>query len=131
MKRLPKVYVGISIGLILALALVFSGCAGKEIRSEKTTAAITVSGSGVPGKAMDVNGSGFISGEVIELVLNMEDVPIIVGKKGKTIQAGEDGTFVAKTNYPHKYVAIPGLWDLVATGDKGNVAVCKVEILKP
>lgn len=131
MKKLPKVYVGISIGLILALALAFSGCAGKDMHSGKTTPAIAVSGSGVPGKTMDVTGSGFISGEVIELVLNMEEVPIIVGRKGKAIQAEQDGTFAAKTNYPHKYVAIPGLWDLVATGDKGNVAVCKVKILKP
>jgi len=131
MKKLPKVYAGISIGLILALALAFSGCAGKDMRAGDTTPTIAVSGSGVPGKAMDVTGSGFIPGEVIELVLNMEDVPIIVGKKGVAIQAGQDGTFAAKTNYPHKYVAIPGLWDLVATGDKGTEAVCKVEILKP
>jgi hypothetical protein len=61
----------------------------------------------------------------------MESVPIIVGRKGKTIQAAQDGTFAAKTNYPHKYVAIPGSWELVATGDKGTEAACPVQILKP
>jgi len=131
MKTLPKFYMGILIGLILSLTLAFSGCALQAMQPEKTAPTIAVSGSGIPGKVMDVSGSGFIPGEVIELVLNMEDVPIIVGRKGKTIQAGQDGTFAAKTNYPHKFVAIPGLWDLVATGDKGNEAVCKVEIRKP
>lgn len=131
MKTLPKFYMGILIGLILSLTLAFSGCAQQAMQPEKTAPTIAVSGSGIPGKVMDVSGSGFIPGEVIELVLNMEDVPIIVGRKGKTIQAGQDGTFAAKTNYPHKFVAIPGLWDLVATGDKGNEAVCKVEIRKP
>ena len=131
MRRLLKIHVGISIALILTLALAFSGCAGKGVTPEKRSASIAVSGSGIPGKTMDVTGSGFASGEVIELVLNMEDVPIIVGRKGKVIQAGQDGTFTAKTNYPHKYVAIPGLWDLVATGDKGNEAICKVAIKTP
>jgi hypothetical protein len=131
MKRLLKIHVGISIALILTLALAFSGCAGKGIAPEKTSASIAVSGSGIPGKTLDVTGNGFTPGEVIELVLNMEDVPIIVGRKGKAIKAGQDGTFAAKTNYPHKYVAIPGLWDLVATGDKGSEAICKVEIKKP
>lgn len=120
---------GILFGLFLIIG--FSGCAGKQIQAKNNAPAIAVSGSGIAGKAMDVTGSGFAPGEVIELVLNMEDVPIIVGRKGIVIQAGQDGTFAAKTNYPHKYVAIPGLWDLVATGDKGNEAICKVEILKP
>jgi hypothetical protein len=131
MKRRPNTIVGILIGLILTAALGITGCTGTAMQSEKPGATIAVSGSGIPGKPMDVAGSGFLPGEIIELVLNMESVPIIVGRKGKTIQAGKDGTFAAKTNYPHKYVAIPGSWDLMATGDKGTEAVCKVQILKP
>jgi hypothetical protein len=80
---------------------------------------------------MKINGTGFIPGEVIELVLEMEDVPIIVGEKGKLIQVKEDGTFAAKTNYPHKLIAVPGSWDLVASGTKGSSARCKVVIKKP
>jgi len=131
MKKLLKIHIGIAIVLTLALTLAFSGCAGKGVASKKAAPAIATSGSGIPGKVMDVTGSGFTPGEVIELVLNMEDVPIIVGRKGKTIKAGQDGAFAAKTNYPHKFVAIQGSWDLVATGDKGNEAICKVEIKKP
>ncbi len=131
MKRRPQAAVGIILGLSLTLFLVFSGCAGRDIKAGAATPALTVSGSGVPGKVMDVSGTGFVPDEVIELVLNMEDVPIIVGKKGKVIKAGPDGAFKAKTNYPHKYVAIAGLWDLEATGDKGSFAVCKVKLQKP
>lgn len=92
---------------------------------------ISVVGDGIPGKALKINGNGFIPGEVIELVLEMEDIPIIVGKKGKVVKVKEDGTFTAKTNYPNKLVAIPGSWDLVAKGNKGSTAICKVEIKKP
>jgi hypothetical protein len=92
---------------------------------------ISVEGSKIPGKKLKITGSHFIPGEVIQLVLEMDAVPIIVGKKGKTIEVKENGTFTAETNYPHKLVAVPGAWDLFATGDKGSNASCKVEIKKP
>jgi hypothetical protein len=131
MKKKANTYIDILIGTILVATLALAGCAGTEKPSEKMAPTLSISGSGIPGKPFDVAGSGFVPGEVIELVLNMESVPIIVGKKGRTIQAGQDGTFAAKTNYPHKYVAIPGSWNLVAIGDKGTEAVCKVQIKKP
>lgn len=131
MKKQVNTCIGILISTILVATLALAGCAGTAAHSEKAAANLSVSGSGIPGKPLDVTGSGFVPGEVIELVLNMESVPIIVGKKGRTIQAGQDGTFAAKTNYPNKYVAIPGSWDLVATGDKGTEAFCKVQIKKP
>ena len=92
---------------------------------------ISVSGPGVAGKALKVAGVGFVPGEVVELVLDMDDVPIIVGKKGAAITAGDGGRFEAETNYPHKLVAIPGSWRLTATGDKGSEASCMVEIKQP
>jgi hypothetical protein len=92
---------------------------------------ITVEGSGIPGKALKISGSHFVPGEVLELVLEMDAVPIIVGKKGEPITVKENGTFTAETDYPHKLVAVPGAWDLFATGDKGSKASCKVEIKKP
>ena len=115
-------------GIIALSAFVFyvtpGYCAGSK-------AAISIVGNGIPGKVMKINGTGFLPGEVIELVLEMEDVPIIVGKKGKVIQVKADGTFTATTNYPHKFVAVPGSWDLIANGSKGTSARCKVEIKKP
>lgn len=115
-------------GIVALLAVVPCATAGSGTGSK---AAISVVGNGIPGKAMKINGTGFVPGEVIELVLEMEDVPIIVGKKGKVIKAKGDGTFAATTNYPHKFVAVPGSWDLIANGDKGTSASCKVEIKKP
>jgi len=115
-------------GIVALFAFVSLGTIGYGAGSN---AAISVVGDGIPGKAMKINGTGFLPDEVIELVLEMEDVPIIVGKKGETIKAKEDGTFTATTNYPHKFVAIPGFWDLTANGSKGTNARCKVEIKKP
>ncbi|MCK4793773.1 MAG: hypothetical protein KAV87_59140 [Desulfobacteraceae bacterium] len=111
--------------------LAFISCATTETSKKATGAAISIIGNGVPGKILKINGTGFIPGEVIELVLEMEDIPIIVGRKGKVVKVKEDGTFTAKTNYPNKLVAIPGSWDLVAKGNKGSTAICKVEIKKP
>lgn len=121
----------IAIGLSALFILVNISCSTTGQSKQSESPAISVSGSGNPGKVMEVNGKGFIPGEVIELVLEMEAVPIIVGQKGKTISVKDDGTFVAKSNYPHKFVAIPGSWDLTATGDKGSKATCKVEIKRP
>lgn len=116
------------VGIVALLA--FVSCATTEYGTG-SKATISVVGDGIPGKVMKINGAGFLPGEVIELVLEMEDVPIIVGKKGKAIKVKEDGTFTATTNYPHKFFAVPGSWDLIANGSKGTGARCKVEIKKP
>jgi hypothetical protein len=115
-------------GIVALSAFVSFATPGYGTGSKAT---ISVVGDGMPGKAMKINGAGFLPGELIELVLEMEDIPIIVGEKGKVIKVKEDGTFTAKTNYPHKFVAVPGSWDLVANGSKGTSARCKVEIKKP
>ena len=118
----------LAMGFCAVFILSLVACSTSGISKKQASPALSVTGNGVPGKVMEIKGKGFIPGEVIELVLEMEAVPIIVGKKGKTIEVKEDGTFEAVTNYPHKYVAIPGSWDLVATGDKGSKATCKVDI---
>jgi hypothetical protein len=116
------------IGIPVVVVLVSCATTGPGAGSK---AAISVVGDGTPGSDMKINGSGFIPGETIELTLEMEDVPIIVGKKGKVVTVKEDGTFAAATNYPHKFVAVPGSWDLIANGSKGSSASSKVVIKKP
>ncbi|MFC1876883.1 hypothetical protein ACFL2E_06390 [Thermodesulfobacteriota bacterium] len=92
---------------------------------------ISVNGSGIPGKSYEVIGNNFVPGEIIQLELVMDDLPILVGLKGKAIVVNDKGSFTGKTNYPHKLVAVPGMWDLTAAGDKGSEASCKIEIKKP
>jgi len=130
MKRMKNKHFAImAIGFIVSFTLIFVVCSTPGASQKSELPAVSISGNGVPGKVMGIDGTGFIPGEVIELVLEMEDVPIIVGRKGKIIKVKKDGTFSAKTNYPNKYVAIPGSWDLIATGDKGSTAKCKVQII--
>ncbi len=118
--------------LVIACSIVFAialfACSTTRSTMGKDEASISVTGSGIPGKKLEIEGEGFIPGESIELVLEMEAVPIIVGKKGRIIKVNEMGAFKAVTNYPNKYVAIPGSWDLIATGSKGSKAMCKVVI---
>jgi hypothetical protein len=112
--------------VVLGTFLAITSCS--TVKTEQITPRLEISGSGMPGKALEVMGSNFIPGERIELVLEMGDVPMIVGEKEKGIQVDEKGMFKAGTAYPHKSVALPGVWDLIATGDKGSTAQCKVEI---
>ena len=126
MKR--KILVGtIVVALSLFISMPFLPVAGARAGQPSLSA----TGPGVAGKALKVSGANFVPGEVVELVLDMDDVPIIVGKKGAAITAGTGGRFEAETNYPHKLVAIPGSWRLTATGDKGSEASCMVEIKQP
>jgi hypothetical protein len=109
------------------LSIVFI-CQAQVLAAEP---AISVKGSGIPGKAFEVTGSNFVPGEIIQLEIMMDGLPIIVGKKGKAIVVNDNGSFVGQTNYPHKLVAVPGIWELTAMGDKGSEASCTFEIKKP
>jgi hypothetical protein len=120
----------ISIAMIMILSLLsITLISQTQVWAAEPT--ISVNGSGIPGKAVDVTGKNFVPGEIIQLELIMDDLPIIVGKKGKAIVVNGNGSFTGKTNYPHKLVAVPGMWDLTAMGDKGSEASCKIEIKKP
>ena len=122
-----RIFWMIAIGLSLSVAVSFSPVS----QAVAAQPSIEATGPGIAGKVLKVTGSGFAPGEVVELVLDMDGVPIIVGKKGAAIAADAGGRFEAETNYPHKLVAVPGSWPLSATGDKGSEAVCQVEIKKP
>ena len=131
MRKKRKIFSIVTFCLSVIVMLAFVSCTNTETSKKVTKPTISVAGDGMPGKTFEINGTGFIPGEVVELLLEMEDIPIIVGRKGKAIKVKEDGTFTAKTNYPNKLVAIPGSWNLVARGNKGTSATCKVKINKP
>lgn len=131
MRKKRKIFSIVTFCLSVIVMLAFVSCTNTETSKKVTKPTISVAGDGMPGKTFEINGTGFIPGEVVELLLEMEDIPIIVGRKGKVIKVKEDGTFTAKTNYPNKLVAIPGSWNLVARGNKGTSATCEVKINKP
>ena len=126
-KQQKWLIIVIGMGVIFILFYNFA-CSTSTKTQRAISPSITVNGSGMPGKALEVRGEGFVPGETIELVLDMDSVPIIVGKKGKAIIVDEKGSFLAQTNYPHKLVAVAGSWDLIASGDRGSQASCKVKI---
>jgi hypothetical protein len=121
--------------LLLSALLVLAACSTVGTSKVSGAPSISAAGNGMPGGKLEVNGSGFVPGEIIELVLEMGDAPMIIGGvKGEEleeIKANEKGMFNTKTAYPHKSIALPGAWDLIATGNKGSTSKCKVEIKKP
>jgi len=70
-------------GIVALSAFISCATTGYDTGSKAT---ISVVGNGIPGKAMKITGAGFVPGEVIELVLEMEDVPKLLGKKERPLK---------------------------------------------
>jgi hypothetical protein len=112
---------------VLSLFLIFACAAMPAAVSAESAAQISAAGTGLPKADMVITGSGFKPGEIVELELDLNGLPILLGEKeDKPVAASDKGTFEIKTGNPDKSILVPGEWDLFATGDKGSKAQCKV-----
>lgn len=127
MNKLLKIkfpFAGLCIFLILLLLI---SCATMPAKESANVAGLSVTGSGLAGSAMKIEGSSFRPGEVVELELNMDGLVMQIGNaSGNPILASEKGTFKIESGYPTKQILVPGTWDLQATGDKGSTVQSKV-----
>ena len=127
MNKLLKIKFCIAGLCIFAGLLLLISCAAMPTKESANVARLSVTGSGLTGTAMNIEGSAFRSGEVVELELNMDGLVMQIGNaSGKPIVASEKGTFKIESGYPAKQIFVPGTWDLQATGDKGSTAQAKV-----
>ncbi|MBN2437216.1 MAG: hypothetical protein JXL20_01295 [Deltaproteobacteria bacterium] len=116
-------------GILIVLGLfLFSACSTMPVKESAGSAAqISVTGTGLPKADMLITGSGFKPGETIELELNINGLPMLIGEQAnKPVVASDKGTLQRKSAYPDKAVLVPGTWDLYANGNKGSKAQCKV-----
>ena len=120
--------------LCLCIGITFAGslisCTTTSAQKAAGSAAVSVAGDGLPKHKMTITGSCFKPGELIELELDLDGVPLIIGNKGKPIIASGAGDFKVTSLYPNKLMMIPGSWDMTASGDKGTVASTKVKMGK-
>ena len=107
--------------------LFFVACSMTHEKDSASAAKISSTGDGLPKSPMTIEGSGFKSGEVVELELTMDELPMMIGKtKAEPIIASNEGTFKVTSSYPDKAILVPGMWDLRASGSMGSTAACKV-----
>jgi hypothetical protein len=115
------------IWIVLSLFLFFPCSTTLAKSSSEIAAEISVTGTGLPKADMLITGAGFKPGEAVELELDLNGLPILLGEQeNKPVVASEKGTLQIKTSYPDKTILVPGTWDLYATGNKGSKARCKV-----
>ncbi len=115
--KLKKI-IAIIIGIILLPALVLA-------------ASITITpDSGKPKTAIVIEGKGFKPGEKIDVLLKLSEYEIIgLGtRKVDKIIADKTGTFKVKSAIPK--MAKPGVYKVVAIGDKGSYAESKIKVTK-
>jgi hypothetical protein len=114
----PKKIVGIIIGVILFPALVWA-------------ASITINpDSGKPKTPIVIEGKGFKPGERVDVLLKLSDFEIIgLGtRKVDKIVADQSGAFKVKSAIPK--MAKPGIYKVIATGDKGSYAESQIKVVK-
>ena len=128
--------------LVLVMGLLFSsccvGCGVKEspevAKGEANVVTLCVVPiAGVPKEPITIYGSGFAPGEVIRLELKTEGFTWNLAAKGAmgSHQANEWGAFVFKNTFPrHQGSLAPGVYTLVAYGDKGSIATSPYMILE-
>ena len=73
-------------------------------------------------------GAGFKSGEGIEILMVLDDVPTDLGRKPMIKKADDSGAFTFKGNIPR--TAPPGKHTIEAVGDQGTVAEATLEVIK-
>jgi len=82
--------------------------------------------SGLPQDKITILGSGFIPGEVIEVIMVVDGVPTELGEKPMVKKANEMGAFLVASNVP--LLAAPGVYVIRAEGEKGTVAIAPLEV---
>jgi hypothetical protein len=118
--------------LTIALAIIISmtalGCAAMQEKSPaKPAASLVVNpNSGLPKAKIEILGSGFNPGEVVEVTMVVDGVPTELGGAPMVKKANEQGAFKFTSNIPG--MAQPGVYTITAEGDKGTVAVAPLTV---
>ncbi len=110
------------------LPLMALACATTQEKAGSGPAAtlIVTPNSGFPQDKITILGSGFIPGEVIEVIIVVDGVPTDLGGKPMVKKANEMGAFKTTSNIPR--MAKPGVYTIKAEGDKGTMAVAPLDV---
>ena len=112
--------------LLLSLSLLACATAPEGPRGGPAANLVVTPSSGLPNDKITILGSGFIPGEVIEVIIVVDEVPTELGEKPMVKKANEMGAFGTDSNIPR--LATPGVYAIKAEGDKGTVAAAPLEV---
>ncbi len=112
--------------LLLSMSLLACAAIQQAPRGMPAANLVVTPSSGLPQDKITILGSGFIPGEVIEVIMVVDGVPTELGEKPMVKKANEMGAFLTVSNVPR--MAAPGVYTLKAEGDKGTVAVAPLEV---
>lgn len=112
----------------ILLSMTTLGCAtmGEKSPSRPAASLVVSPSSGQPQAKIAILGSGFIPGETIEVLMEVEGVPTELGEQPMIKKANEQGAFQTASNIPR--MAQPGVYTIKAMGDKGTVAVAPLAV---
>jgi hypothetical protein len=116
------------ISLCCLLILSLFACVPKAPRERAATLTIQPA-SAKAATAIIINGTQFLPGEEVEIIMTVGDVYHSLGT-GKTdvVVADKNGAFEVSSGIPVK--TAPGTYKIEATGNKGSVGVFNITVLK-
>ena len=128
---ISKLFLVFVIGILLFPCFVGCSAGSPEVTATPTLCVVPIGGE--QKEAVTIYGSGFAPGEIIRLELKNEGFTWQLAPK-ETMgvnTANEWGAFKFKDKFPAvKETVKPGVYTLVAYGDKGSVATSPYELLK-
>ena len=109
-----------------------AGAAGEPGTPASTACIVITPASGKAATTIAISGAGFVPGETVDLVLNIEGIDNILGTRGleggaTTLVANEYGAFSVISRIPR--VNPPaGTYAMEARGNKGTIAFSPIEV---
>jgi predicted ATP-grasp superfamily ATP-dependent carboligase len=101
----------------------------KETPKERPATVIVSPASGKASTVIVIQGSQFLPGEEVEVIMTVGDVYHCLGTaKADVIVADKKGTFEVSSGIPVK--TPPGTYKIEATGNKGSVGVFNITVVK-
>jgi hypothetical protein len=113
---------------LFAVTALFA-CAGpgeKAMAAKAAASLVVTPNSGQVQTPIAIRGSGFVPGEKIEVLVEIDGVPTELGEKPMVKEANEAGAFKTLSAIPR--TAAPGVYTIKAVGDKGTQAVAPLEV---
>jgi hypothetical protein len=106
-----------------------AGTGGKALTSQPAASLVITPVSGPAASPITIRGSGFMPGEKIEVLVEIDGVPTELGEKPMIKEANEAGAFKTVSGIP--MTAKPGIYTVKAEGDRGTVALAPLEVEAP
>jgi hypothetical protein len=125
--RLLVIHILLLLGCIALFAC--AGPGGKAMAPQPAASLVVTPNAGQVKSPIAIRGSGFVPGEKIEVLVEIDGVSTELGEQPMIKEANQAGAFKTLSAIP--MTAKPGIYTVRAEGDKGTVAVAPLEVEAP